>query len=93
MERVNNAELLPKLRGHGELKVMSLSAVGTLATTVGWPGLILSMSKVTSLESLHLFDRRIGNLKIALKILKSILLEEYIEGLNWTGLKKQPTKL
>lgn len=82
MERVNNAELLPKLRGYGELKVMSLSAVGTPATTVGWPGVIPSISKVTSLESLHLFDRRFGNPKIALEILRSILLEEYTEELN-----------
>jgi len=66
-ERGNNAELLPKLRGYGELRVISLSAVGTLAIKVGWPGLISPVSRVTALEFFHLFDRRIGNLKIALK--------------------------
>ena len=82
MERGNNAKLLPELRGYGEFRVMSLSAVGTLATKVGWPGLIPSVSKVTPLKSLHLFDRRIGNLKISLEIPESILLEEYPEGPN-----------
>lgn len=62
MERGNNAELLPKFRGYGELRV------GTLATKVGWPGLIPSVSKVTPLKSLRLFDRRTGNLKISLEI-------------------------
>lgn len=93
MERGRNAELLPKPRGYGELRVMSLSAVGTLATEVGWSGLIPFVSKVTPLESFHLFNRRTGNLKIALEIPKSILLEAYTEGLYWTGLKNQPTKL
>lgn len=65
-------------------RVMSLSAVGTLTTEVGWPGLFPSVAKLTPLESLQLFDRSIGNLKVALEMPESILLEEYTEGLNWT---------